>query len=384
MLRTDYAVRMLQMLAGFCALALMMSSVGLGNMFTNVAAANVTDASDTLSDSAPSAVSNHTIRFITSNGMAAGETIQITYASFTGGDNITIDDIDLATTSDPNFGSLVDETLATSQGAATWGVSTSTNSLTLQAPSGYGVPSSTAIEIQIGSNATGGTSRLINPSATGSAEIVIGGTMPDSGETLVFIIENVTVTASVDTNFQFTVSGVAAGENVNTSGTTTATATTPTALPFEEVAPDVSKTLAHDLQVITNADNGFVVTVQQSGELASVTGADINSFASGSYLDTPGPWVAPTAQIANDETWGHWGITSEDLDLDSQGIDFTADTWVAASNTPRAIFAHDNVADGTTVGEGTARVGYQIQVSSLQEAANDYTTTLTYVATPVF
>ena len=38
-------------------------------------AANVTSFSDTLSDSAPSVVANHTIQFVTPTGLAAGEII---------------------------------------------------------------------------------------------------------------------------------------------------------------------------------------------------------------------------------------------------------------------------------------------------------------------
>ena len=41
-------------------------------------------------------------------------------------------------------------------------------------------------------------------------------------------------------------------------------------------------------------------------------------------------------------------------------------------------------ADGTTAGIGAARIGYQVQISALQEAGDDYTTTLRYIATPTF
>jgi hypothetical protein len=45
---------------------------------------------------------------------------------------------------------------------------------------------------------------------------------------------------------------------------------------------------------------------------------------------------------------------------------------------------HDGPADGTTDGVGDAYIGYQVQISPLQEAGDDYTTTLRYVITPTF
>ena len=51
---------------------------------------------------------------------------------------------------------------------------------------------------------------------------------------------------------------------------------------------------------------------------------------------------------------------------------------------PVVLAVHTGPTDGTTTGQGTTRVGYTAEVSSLQEAADDYQATLTYVATPTF
>ena len=192
------------------------------------------------------------------------------------------------------------------------------------------------------------------------------------------------MTANVATQLTFTVSGVANGATVNGSPTTTATTTTSTSLPFETLSAGVSKTLAQDLTVLTNAIGGYVVTVEQSQNLLSSTGADIDGFANGAYTDTPTAWVAPSNNISQENTWGHWGLTSDDLDLEGAGNNFTANTWVAASSTPRAVMAHDGPSDGSTAGIGAARVGYQAQITALQEAGDDYNTSLTYIATPTF
>jgi hypothetical protein len=139
--------------------------------------------------------------------------------------------------------------------------------------------------------------------------------------------------------------------------------------------------MAQDLFVTTNAANGFVVTVEQSQNLLSSTGADIDGFSNGAYTNTPTTWTSPTNSIADERTWGHWGITSED---DLNANEFGTDLWVAASTTPRQVFTHATTSDGTTPNVGRTRIGYQAQIASLQEAADDYNTTLTYIATPTF
>lgn len=384
MLRTAYTVRLLQMLAAVLGISVVMWTTGFPGAFMHVQAAAVSDVSDTLSDSTSGALSNHTIQFETENGLNQGQTIEITFdAGFQPLPDIGPEDIDIAT-STTVAGPWTDWSVQSgAAGADTWGLATSTSAITLTTPTNYGVPSSTAIQIEIGDNAsfgTAGDTQITNPTATTTSyEIQIGGTMTDSGETRVAIVDTVTVSAAVDTVFDFTVSGVGSGSTLTGSPTTTVADTAANALPFGELTPNTSATLAHDLAVVTNAAEGFSVTVEQSGDLVSSTGADINSFIDGAYTDTPSEWTGPSAVIGTDTTYGHWGLSSDDSDFSG-----TADRWVAASTTPVTVFTHNTVADGSTTGEGTTRVGYQIQVSSLQEAGNDYTTTLTYIATPVF
>jgi hypothetical protein len=143
-----------------------------------------------------------------------------------------------------------------------------------------------------------------------------------------------------------------------------------------------ASTAAQDLTVTTNAKNGFVVTVVADGQLDSATGADIDGFRNGNYDSSATAWEAPSALINDENTWGHWGITSDDTDY------FAAEqTYVSASTTPVAIFSHDGPVDGATspsTGTSTTRVGYTVQISSLQEAADDYQAIVTYIATPTF
>jgi hypothetical protein len=225
--------------------------------------------------------------------------------------------------------------------------------------------------------------KVINPTTPGSYIVRIGGTQPDSADTRVAIVNYVTVTASVDTSLTFTISGVAAGASVNGDATTTATTTTATSIPFGTLASGTPKLAAQDLSVSTNARNGFIVTIIQNQNLLSNTGADIDLFKDGSANSLPTAWTAPLATLGNENTYGHYGVTSEDADLN--GDEFG--TALYAGNfgtTSRTIFSNSGPADGVTPNIGATRIGFKIQISSLQEAATDYTNRITYVCTPTF
>lgn len=386
MINTETAVRLLQAVAMTVGIALLLWSTGLPTFFRIAEAASITNASDTLSNSAPSTVSNHTITFTTPNGILPSAKFRVTFAgTFTMG-SVAESDIDI----------LVAGTASTTQagqtsGATTWGVDIVGSSIDFTAPSGQTVASSTEISILIGTNSTlggVGVNRITNPSATTTSHAIDIGvgtsTIQDSGQVRVAIIDDVTVSASVETSLTFTVAGVNASSTVNTSPTTTVATTTPTTLPFGTLPIGVSRTLAQDLAVSTNATNGFVVTVQQTGNLQSSTGADIDGFIDGAYTDAPTSWTSPGGLIANENTYGHWGLTSNDGTTTRPSGEFGEDEWVAASTTPTIVMGHTGPADGATEGSGATRVGYQVQITALQEAGDDYNTTLRYVATPTF
>lgn len=379
MIHTAHTVRTLQAVALTVGVALLLWSTGLPTLFRFAEAASITNASDTLSTSAPGAGANHTIAFTTPNGLVTGGTIVLTFPAQFSLSAIDEDDVDILVNGSSS-------STAAAAGADTWGVATTSNTVTFTTPTNSGVGSSTPIIIRIGTHAvTSGTgdAQIVNPSATSSYAIGIGGTMQDTGEVRVAIVDQVTVSASVDTSLTFTVSGVASGQSVN-GGTTTATSTTATTLPFETITPNVSKALAHDLSVSTNAANGYTVTVEQTGDLQSATGATIDGFIDGAYTATPSAWQAPAQLIANPDTYGHWGLTSTDAAIPARAVQFGSDQWVSGSTTPVAVMGHTGPSDGSTPGAGAARIGYQIQITPLQEAGDDYTTTLRYIVTPTF
>jgi hypothetical protein len=320
---------------------------------------------------------DHTIVFTTPTGVANGSTITIDFSDgFTGTSTINATDIDVATTSDY---SVADNCAGSEQIGATWNLSVLT--LTFCSGDGGSIPANGTTTIEIGNHATfggaGSADQINNPASTGSRQIPLTAGASDSGETRVAIVDTVQVTATVDTLFTFTVAGVTTGQTVN--GTTTTGSTTPTLINFGKLSANVASTAAQDLTVVTNARNGFVVTVEADGMLDSANGADIDGFANGTYTASPTAWSAPTATPGSENTYGHWGITSNDTDYFA-----LTQRYVSASTSPVAVFANSGPTTGSGAGVGTTRVGYTVQISALQEAAEDYNAVLTYIATPVF
>jgi len=333
---------------------------------TSAQAANLTSVSNTLTDSAPSVLSGHFISFtIPSTSLASlapANDITITFPSgFTGVSTVLSGDL----------------TVRVNGGAP---VTISNFSATGQVITFDGVTAATSsvITVQIA------PTRVTNPGVVDDYEFLITTQPNDSGRTRVAIVNPVEVTAQVNTSFEFAVLGTTTS-GVSIAATSTTGTTSATAIPFGVVASGITETLMQTLTVQTNARNGFVVTVEQDSNLESSTGADIDGFANGAYTNTPTAWSAPSNTLLNENTYGHWGLHSTDADLNAG--EFTGgggNRWVAASTTPRLIFSHNGPADGVAQNIGRADVAYQIQITPLQEAGDDYNTTLTYIATPTF
>ena len=384
--RAHNTFSVLQAIAATVTFALVLWAMGAPS-FRFAEAASVTTYSDTLSDSDPSVVSNHTIVFTTPSGLSAGGTITLDFSDgpFVVG-AVDFEDIDVATsTGDYIVGG--DCTASEDVSAVFSGTDLV---ITLCADESTSLASNATTTIEIGTNATFGVtglSQLTNPVA-GSYQIPIvtnDGADVDSGETRVVILDNVTVTASVDTVFTFSVQGVAGDTLVNTGDTTGGT-TTATTIPFGELSANVASTAAQSLGVTTNAANGFVVTVQADTQLISSSGADIDGFRNGNFDTTPVAWEAPSESLGSEETYGHWGVSSADTTLTAGLSDFFSggDNFVSASTTPVEVFRHDGPIASAGAGTGSTTVIYKVETSPLQEAGTDYTATLTYVATPVF
>jgi len=383
MIRTNTTFKLLQAIAAVVTLATILWFVGVP-LFRTAEAANVTSFSNTLSDSEPLMVSNHTISFVTPTGLVSGQTISIEFgtSSFAGIGSLVAQDLDL------NINGSEASLINGAASGANWNVSAAGTVIDITSGTST-IGAGATVTIQIGTHATTGgtgTNQITNPSV-GSYEITLSVGAADTGATRVVIVPVVTVSAQVDTIFNFTVTGVNADLIVN--GDTTTSTSTPTTIPFGVLADGIAKTAAQDLQVSTNASNGFVVTVITDQQLTSATGADIDGFVEGSFTTTPTLWDSPVVVLGSERTYGHWGITTNDDTISASLSDLfqvqaTGRLYVSASSTPVEVFRHSGPTNGSTQGIGLTRVGYTAEISALQEAGDDYTATLTYVATPVF
>jgi len=349
----------------------------LGTMFsaTTAYAGQHTNAKDTLSNSAPSMSATHVVQYYSSTTLTSPQSIKIQFdpttdafslASLNNGD-ITVTGFTPVTfcgAGGDEMQVVIDNTLPD-------------RNVTFTVCPTQSVPAGTI-------TITFGNDKIVNPATPGSYIIRIAGNQPDSANPRVAIINQAVLTATVDTSLTFSISGVAIGASVNGDATTTATTTSATAISFGTLASGSPKLNAQDLAVSTNARNGFIVTVKQNQNLTSNTNADIDLFKDGNANVTPTAWTAPLASLGNENTFGHYGVTSEDATLPS-GDEFGVALYAGNfGTTSRVIFYNPGPADALTTGIGATRVGYKIQVSGLQEAANDYTNQLIYVCTPTF
>jgi hypothetical protein len=369
--------------AGIIISALFLWATGLPAFIHTARAEQLELLSDTLTTSVPGVGADHTLSFTTPTGIVAdGSTIEITMPNGFGMTTIGEDDIDIADDG-------IDLTTGSTCGSVQAAIATSSQTIAIELCNGGGgaIAAGSTITIEIGTNATSfgtGIHRVTNHATPGDYALVIAGTMADEGETRLVIVEGVRVTGAVNTYLSFAVNGVDAGESVNADLTPTSGTTTATSVPFGIVSPDTEYVLAQDLVATTNAVNGFMVTVEARADLTSGSGATINSFADGSGDSAPFLWQPPSAVVGNTDTYGHWGVTTQDATLsdnDPFGNALYAGDFIA---TPREVMYATSSADGTTEHIGSTRVGYKLEVSVLQEAARDYQTEINYVVSPVF
>lgn len=334
------------------------------------AADSLQNASDTLSDSDMDATGvTHTVAFTLTNAIDAGGRIDVTFNSdFTGilAGNVTCSDSGSVTVS----GQVVTCTYAAGLSAATAATVTVTDMV---------------------NPATDGDRR--NDIATYNAASVL----LDRVGVMVYVIDDVLMTATVDPILEFTIGGVLAADSKTVNGISCSADTTATSTPFGTLVVNATTTVCQQLNVTTNADDGYIVTVEEDQELTSDSGSNINSFdnsANGTGSSTASlahAWVSPNNTLDEYNTYGHMGLTSDDQDLSSVGggnIDFYnsggVPNYVGFNGTDTIIImSHDGPSDGTTQNIGEAFVAYSAEIASLQEAG-DYENTLTYIATPTY
>jgi hypothetical protein len=229
---------------------------------------------------------------------------------------------------------------------------------------------------------------LVNPATAQSLTVQIvsntsGGVELESADVMIAIIDDVTVSASVSSTLTFVVANLATSTDVN--GFLTTGSSTAQHLNFGTLAVGTSSMLGQRLSVATNAQDGYTVTVEQDHNLISDNGADIDSFSNGTppATSTPIAWTNPTGTLDSEQTYGHFGLTSEDATL--PGGDTFADSLYSgfSGTAPLTVMYHTGPADGTTADKGVTDIGYRVQIAALQEAG-DYSNSLTYICTPQY
>lgn len=340
--------------------------------FAKADAASLTNVSDTLSDSRPGLGANHVISYTNPSSTPAGQTISVTF--------------DPNTSAFGNIGSVTAANVTTTGMTVVPSCSGSSNNVTLST-------STTALTFTVcasNSVATGTVSISVlngvitNPTSTGSYIIRLAAGN-NTADTRVAIVNGVNVTAAVATTFTFTVSGLPTSTTLGNGATTTGASVT-TSLPFGTISPNTHYELGQQLNVTTNASNGFTVTIHEDQDMTSAKGNTIHLFKDGNATSTPSPWASPGNNINNSSTWGHIGITSDDTTLGGGKFGTSSPLYAGAfqPTTTLTVFQYNGPADGTTQNEGAAKVALRMEISPLQPAANDYSNNLIYVATPVF
>jgi len=379
-------------IAYFLILSLILWAAGAPTFVSIAKAANVSRFSDTLSDSAPSHLSKHTIEFTASSNFVAGDTIKIQLDPPPAGSSAFSEAFSSASSSD--------FVLRAGNGTATTTYSyvascsagdnytvvgnynggTDENATFTLCSGATTISSSMVVQIIVGNS----TRLWTNPGTELSRVIRLSSSSGNAGDTRVAIINNVVVTASIDTTFTFTIAGLPSGSSFFTNGTTTSTTTSATAISYGTLLPGIPVLGGQQLTVATNARNGFIVTVQEDQPLTSGTGSYIPLFKDGATTSAPTAWTKPTGTLDSQWTYSHFAVTSDDQDLNSGEFSGASPLFAGNIDQPRQVFSHTGPADGTTQNKGKVRVGYEIGITALQAAGNDYTNTLTYVATPTF
>lgn len=168
----------------------------------------------------------------------------------------------------------------------------------------------------------------------------------------------VAVSATVSEFLTFSVDAVNSGQDVN--GASTTITTTDTTVPFGNITHTANAIGAHDLVVSTNAQTGYTVAGKYDNTLTS------NGLTIADHDGTHG--TPTTFATAGTEAYG-W--TTEDTDYSQ----FQTNLWAKWLVTDSDVSTHNAACSSDTI-----RVGYQVAIAALTEAATYYSTT-TYTAT---
>jgi hypothetical protein len=338
--------------------------------------------SDTLSDSRPSATSNHTIVFTINGALDAGEDLEITWpAGFVFPAGLDCADVDVATGTQFTLNTPGNNCVADTDH---WGVSftAATRLLKIFPPTGAGtyVATGTQITIKIGLNATSqaqGNTAIQNASS-GIYTLTLGGPVA-TGNILVSINAGVTVSATVAESLSLTVNSIASPNCTADDGAAiTQINTTANTVPFGTVSANAFYQGCQDLVVSTNAGNGYSLTVQENNVMQTAGGFSIPDTTCDGGTCTEAAAAAWTN--ANNNGLGHTCTNQTNHDCASaysSGANFRQFANIGAGETAQAIMS------SSTPASATGRIKFRLS-AGLAQAAGAYQTLITYIITGTY
>jgi len=225
----------------------------------------------------------------------------------------------------------------------------------------------------------GGTHQAVNPNSEGAFLVSYDiydntqgfGTPVEFGDGMVHLNHIVVVTATVPSILQFSINPVTAGGTVNGATITTAT-TSGYLVNFGGYTGADDRIAAHDLQVSTNATDGYIITVQSDQSLSNGI-YTIPDFTAAN--NNPQTWATPPGGGTN----GYFGYTTSDDSLFNAPYDrFTGNKWAGFSAIPSEV-----AFDSGPVRDQITRVGYRLELTQYQNIGT-YQNTLMYIVTPTY
>ena len=199
------------------------------------------------------------------------------------------------------------------------------------------------------------------------------------------VVEAVRVTATVDPTITFAIgtSGVGNGETAcGNALDSAADSTTATSIAFGSLTLAAFNDLAHHISCVTNADNGYVVTVyeiDQMEELSSGTTIPDTNCDGSCTADTATEWTS-------DDSHSEWGYSIENINVgvsvfhyNQDGATFAAKAFGEGTANAKQIMTNTTTPSSTE----TAFVCYRLTTSTTQEAGN-YENQLIFTANATF
>lgn len=202
---------------------------------------------------------------------------------------------------------------------------------------------------------------------------------------------SITMTADIGPAFTFTVAGVDPGNDNSGIGLTAGyvngrqvnTVSTANLVSFGTLTSgsENMRVAAHDVTIISNALNGFLVTVRHDGGAAPLNDGTNNIDSFPEPNSNPTVWASPSGGTPNVNT-GFLGYTTEDFTLATGTQNrFQSNRWAGTDGTtPYEVIYYNTATSATGV---RTRVGWAIDIHPLQPSGN-YTGTMILVATPTY